>query len=219
MNMLQYTILRLGEKSGDIALSLLSTEHSIEDDQIQLDSEVIHQHVNHFEALIRKLNRDFYFSYKHFQSGYQIALAGDHGHKGKPFWLNYTVQACIQLSKRTSQFGRYSLNEEHTNTAREHYKELREAISNVVFGIINLNDYGLNFEQDEYLVNEKLTNMDKVLFRGNSCINVDKTPASPDQFPYWLFLYIGNNGELHVDESKITLPMKLDNIRILEKHH
>lgn len=217
MDKLLHNIHVLGEVSGLLANSLISDDYPIESKEFQFDQEMSHHFINKLEAMIRKLNKDFYFSYKHFRTHDQITLAQEHSQNGLSFWMAYTIKACLCLSNVTSNIVFSGFHEENINSARESYNKLRLAISDVVFGIICLNDYGLNYKQDDIFINNHVANMDKVWAGEKGFVDQIKTPIPPEQFPYWLFLYLGNNGELHVDESKITLPMKLDHIHIREK--
>lgn len=217
MDKLYKNISKLGEVSGDIALSLISDDFPVENNHHLLaDSDLINHKVNQLEVMIRKLNRDFHFSYKHFRTIRQMKVAEEHNQYGVSFWMAYTIKACLNLSKWASSTVATGFQERNINRAHELYIELRAGISNVVFGIINLNEYGLNFKLDDIAINKGLERLDTIWVEGKGFVFQEATPVSPEQFPSWVFLYSGNNSELHEGESKITLPMENGSCTFLE---
>ena len=173
MNLLQHCLLKLGEESGEIATALLAKENLIVGVSALSNTQEINLEVNDLEAVIRKLNCEFAFEYCIQESNEHKLGACEYANKDMAFWVMFTVNSCLALSKISSKCIQFGLKEKHPDLNKDNHQRLCLAIHDVFFGIKRLNEFGLGYEVDELYISNKLIKINHYLQYSISlnCVN------------------------------------------------
>lgn len=159
MNLIQHCLLKLGEESGEIATALLDHESLSTGTFNMSDCNDIYLEINGLEAVIRTMEKDFDFKFHRFVSLGHENFAAENADKKLPFWVKYTVKACLALNKITSKCIQFGLQEKPSGSNLDNYMLLCDVMRDVFFGIDRMNTFGLGYTTDEMQIK---SSMDKI---------------------------------------------------------
>lgn len=163
MNLIQHYLLKLGEESGEIATALLS-HGALSTGTFNLsDCNDIHLEINGLEAVIRSFEKDFDFKFHRFVSLGHENLATENADQALPFWIMYTVKACILLNKMTSKCIQFGLQEKPSGSNLDNYMLLCDVMRDVFFGIDRMNTFGLGYTADEMQIKSSMDRIEHYL--------------------------------------------------------
>lgn len=212
MNLIQHYLLKLGEESGEIATALLDHEGLSTGIFNMSDCKDINLEINGLEAVIRTMEKDFDFKFHRFISLGHENFAAENADKKLPFWVMYTVKACLALNKITSKCIQFGLQEKPSTSNVDNYMLLSNAMRDVFFGIDRMNTFGLGYSIDEMEIKSSMDKIEHYLSDSILLGCVSNQTVLEKFLPNPLKVFIdewGHSANKAIDQSNDQSPIEL----------